>query len=423
MKYRSKFYSLTDSLRSHVEQHSIIEVMVVTAYLFWSNPEATISATQRGEKALQNHFFEAFMQHELERYFDKESYQRLTLGEIFSFYLKLYEDFGKSKEQFSIVVAEWIFAADIKEQFESVDPGSSSQLMSEIAKLYGEGLVYDGAMGLGRLLYLLNPERFIGKEIMAHTAYLSRLLFTMLGREGDIQIEDALLTEESSYQADIVVSQPPLSMRLKPGINYDEKPYLLITGKVPSSRGDSLWIQESLYQVKEEGRVILQLPPGWFFRGGYDQALRQALIDRNWIETIIYLPQGLLNHTGINTNILILNKSKESATIRLIDTRELGRKGKLGKTYFTEEEVEEIVSLIESKKVGQYDFVKDVELLEIVKQEYNLDGNQYFSEELEIETLNIEKELKLLEKMFEDQQRKQQAFIKQIPYFIKNKGH
>lgn len=59
--------------------------------------------------------------------------------------------------------------------------------------------------------------------------------------------------------------------------------------------------------------------PGIFYRGGAEQKIRKYLVDGNFVEAVIQLPDNLFFGTSIATCILILAKNKPTTDVFFID--------------------------------------------------------------------------------------------------------
>ena len=59
--------------------------------------------------------------------------------------------------------------------------------------------------------------------------------------------------------------------------------------------------------------------PGVMYRGGAEQKIRKYLIDNNYIECVIQLPENLFFGTSIATCIMVLKKNKTENNILFID--------------------------------------------------------------------------------------------------------
>ena len=68
-----------------------------------------------------------------------------------------------------------------------------------------------------------------------------------------------------------------------------------------------------------DGTAAIVCFPGIMYRGGAEQKIRKYLIDNNYIECIIQLPDNLFYGTSIATCIMVLKKSKVDSQTLFID--------------------------------------------------------------------------------------------------------
>ncbi len=81
-------------------------------------------------------------------------------------------------------------------------------------------------------------------------------------------------------------------------------------GIPPRSYGDLAFLQHMLSVLKQNGKMGIVLPHGVLFRGSSEGKIREALLQNDFIEAIIGLPEKLFYNTGIPASIIIINKSK-----------------------------------------------------------------------------------------------------------------
>ncbi|GGZ94780.1 hypothetical protein DC083_06580 [Ignatzschineria ureiclastica] len=466
LKSEAILFGLISEFRGTVPIEDATEIIMSSAYLFWQDPDQAIDALESGEKRLQSYLFEACQTLCKERRLPlkAEYYRQIPCSGLIESYRQIYQQCDANRLNFAHFVAEGIYTGvTIENRRHSGDLDSSSipYLMRSIARLYPHQKVYDGVCGFGRLLYLLNPPSFIARDIVPINVALTQLLFEMLARKGCFLVGDTLMGADSVNQAtdqsvenasqqeaeqevpeesapvretiveplgiDMVISQPPL------GIQIDSKlltalakvPYLLIDDPISSRASDSLWIQEALYQTHESGRVILHIAPGWSYRAGYDLALRKELLERNWVEALIYLPGSMMSYTGIESNILILNRAKKVNTIRLIDGRSLGFiSSKKRYRIFSEADIKQITTRLQASDLSEVqasdtnsNFALDIPLSEIRKKNYDLSATHYFSKIERLELTSIAEEKRKLLQLSDQCQKLQaefQALVEEI---------
>ena len=106
------------------------------------------------------------------------------------------------------------------------------------------------------------------------------------------------------------------------------------------------------------------------YRGGAEKKIRQYLIDNNYIDCIIQLPDNLFYGTSIAPCIMVLKKSKSENNTLFIDASEEFVKV-TNNNKLTQDNIEHILDAFKARKDIPY-FSKLVPNSEIAKQDYNL---------------------------------------------------
>jgi type I restriction enzyme M protein len=78
----------------------------------------------------------------------------------------------------------------------------------------------------------------------------------------------------------------------------------------PKNTADWAWIQHMLASAKEDGRVGIVVDNGCLFRGGSEKVIRSKIVEKDWVECVILLPEKLFYNTGAPGAIIIFNKNK-----------------------------------------------------------------------------------------------------------------
>lgn len=81
--------------------------------------------------------------------------------------------------------------------------------------------------------------------------------------------------------------------------------------------------------------------PGIFYRSGAEQVIRKYLVDNNFVDCVIALPDNLFFGTSISTNILILAKNKKENKTLFIDASG-ERKKETNNNILTEKNIKKI---------------------------------------------------------------------------------
>lgn len=393
-KPEEMMFNFMDNLRGAASSEKISEVILTACYLFWKDPIKAKVATQRGKGAIDLFFQESLQNNESIRALDLDLAMKGDLLEVFEGLSAVYDACGEDLKQWSAFILKGFYSGITLETSRHADlrieQGAIVPIMGQIARGYAPTTIYDGACGLGTLFYYWQPERLVARDLNCSTAKMASILFEMMGINADVKQQDTLAVSEESHCADLVMMQPPFGVRIDPkqleGLNY----LFNAEESIPSSGAESLWVQKALQQADDSGRVLLHLAPGWFFRGGYDQKVRQHLFDHNLVEAIIFLPGGFLTNTAIETNLLILNKAKKSSTVKLIDTKGFGSKQR-AQQVFSETEIAQVIDALFDDVEAEY--VKEVTLSEIRNHQYDIHSNQYFLQDLSLEVTSIAEEL------------------------------
>ena len=80
----------------------------------------------------------------------------------------------------------------------------------------------------------------------------------------------------------------------------------------PKSKADLAFIMHALSWLATDGTAAIVCFPGVMYRGGAEKKIRQYLIDNNFIDTIIQLPDNLFFGTSISTCIMELKNPRRT---------------------------------------------------------------------------------------------------------------
>ena len=166
----------------------------------------------------------------------------------------------------------------------------------------------------------------------------------------------------------------------------------------------------SLSWLATNGVASIVCFPGILYRGGAEQKIRKYLIDNNFVDCIIQLPDNLFFGTGIATCIMVLKKSKKDNNTLFIDaSKECIKVG--NNNQLAENNIENIVKMFKSRVDVEYT-AKLVSNKEIEDKDYNLSVSTYVEQEdtrehIDIDVLNKEiDEIVEREKLLRDEIKK-----------------
>ena len=286
-------------------------------------------------------------------------------------------------------------------------PQEVSELLTKLATVGKTQInkVYDPACGSGSLLLkaakILGKDNvrqgFFGQEINLTTYNLCRInmfLHDIDYDKFDIACEDTLLSPQhwDDEPFEVIVSNPPYSIKWKgdDDITLINDPRFAPAGVLaPKSKADLAFIMHSLAWLSTNGTAAIVCFPGVMYRGGAEKKIRQYLIDNNYVDCIIQLPDNLFFGTSIATCIMVLKKAKKDNCTLFIDaTKECIKITNSNK--LTEENIQNILDTFTERKDKDY-VSKLVSNETIAEGDYNLSVSTYVEQEDKREKVDIVK--------------------------------
>ncbi len=269
--------------------------------------------------------------------------------------------------------------------------------------------VYDPTCGSGSLLLQMKKqfdehiieEGFFGQEINMTNFNLSRMnMFLHNVNYNDFSIKrgDTLLNplHNDEKPFDAIVSNPPYSIKWvgdgDPTLINDER--FAPAGKLaPKSFADYAFIMHSLSYLSSKGRAAIVCFPGIFYRKGAERTIRKYLVDNNFVDCVIQLPENLFFGTSIATCILVMAKNKTENKILFIDASKEFKK-ETNNNILEEKNIATIVEEFRNRTDKEY-FSRYVDKSEIEDNDYNLSVSTYVEKEdtreiIDIKVLNKE---------------------------------
>ncbi len=212
--------------------------------------------------------------------------------------------------------------------------------------------VYDPAAGTGGMLMTalhhikeLNPAAIVnvfGQELNDETWAIAQSDLMMQDtdtgqmRNGNTLTQDAFPTDKFDY----ILANPPYGVDWKAYAApiKDEHAKQGFNGRFGAglprvSDGSFLFLQHMLSHMKPTGsRVGIVLSGSPLFSGqagSGESEIRRWILENDWLEGIVALPDQMFYNTGISTYVWILTNNKveeDRGTVKLIDARDLGTK-------------------------------------------------------------------------------------------------
>lgn len=284
-------------------------------------------------------------------------------------------------------------------------PQEVSELLARITTVGKTSVnkVYDPACGSGSLLLkfakILGAENvregFFGQEINITTYNLCRInmfLHDVGYDKFDIALGNTLTDPQhwNDEPFEAIVSNPPYSIKWEGEDNalLINDPRFAPAGVLaPKSKADLAFILHVLSWLSTNGTAAVVCFPGVMYRGGKEKKIRQYLIDNNFVDCVIQLPDNLFFGTTIATCIMVLKKCKQDSTVLFIDASaecvKVTNSNKL-----TDANAAKILDAFVKREDAAH-FARVVPHSEIAAQDYNLSVSTYVEQEDTREEIDI----------------------------------
>jgi len=260
-----------------------------------------------------------------------------------------------------------------------------------------EGMrVYDPTAGSGGMLiqarqYIAdhgaNPANIslYGQEMNLSTWAICRMNMILHGiMNADIAKGDTIREPKHTKGGELmtfdrVIANPPFSLDNWGLETVQNDPWGRFPfGLPPKGRGDLAFVQHMIASLNGEGMLGVVMPHGVLFRGGGEQAIRQGIIKRDFLEAVIGLPSNLFYGAGIPACILVINRRKpkdRKGKVLFVNSELEFEEGK-NQNRLREEDIAKIVATFEAfADVRRYAHVATVE--EIEANDFNLNIRRY----------------------------------------------
>ena len=286
-------------------------------------------------------------------------------------------------------------------------PQEVSELLTRLAIVGKTSVnkVYDPACGSGSLLLksakILGKDNvrngFYGQEINITTYNLCRINMFLHDIDYDkfnIACEDTLVSPQhwDNEPFEVIVSNPPYSIKWAGDDNavlINDPRYSPAGVLAPKGNADYAFIMHSLSWLATNGTAAIVCFPGIFTRTNTkaEPKIRKYLVDNNFIDCIIQLPNNLFFGTDIATCVMVLKKNKKDNNTLFIDaTKECIKV--TNNNQLTEQNINNIIKIFESREDLEY-IAKLVSSKEIAENDYNLSVSTYVEKEDTREKIDI----------------------------------
>jgi len=368
--------------------------------------------------------------------------------------ITLFDKYDFSKIDYDIIgdAYQWLlfkFAPSKAKEGENYTPYEVIKLMVRLMDPEDHSIIVDPACGSAAMLiesyrYVkekLNGEepriKLYGQDINEKTVAIAKINLLLHNIRTDVKIlsGDSLINPEflknieeklNRNTADYAIANPPWNQKGygEEKLGKPELKKIYKYGYPPNNSADWAWIQLLLYSAEKKAVVVID--QGALFRGGKEKKIRSEIVDKDFIEAVILLPEKLFFNTNAPGVIIVFNKNKPAE-----------RKGKIlfinaSNEYEPHPEVKKLNKLGEKhieKIVKTYREFKDIEgfskvvsLEDVKANDYNLNVTLYVTPPIETEEIDLEKELQELlelETQTEETMKKVLDYTRQIVQALK----
>ena len=281
------------------------------------------------------------------------------------------------------------FASDAgKKGGEFYTPSEVSTLLAKLVGATDGDRIYDPTCGSGSLLIKAAKEvgtqnfRLYGQERNGQTQALAKMnMFLHEINDAVIEWGDTLrnplhLENERLMKFEKIVSNPPFSLDKWGAEDLKDDTYGRFSmGLPPKSKGDYAFISHILASLNENGTAGIILPHGVLFRAASEGKIRKQIIENNWLDAVIGLPENLFFGAGIAACILIFKKHKTDKSIIFIDASKDYEKGK-NQNILREKDINKIEKAYQNRlEIDKYCHIASYE--EVCDNEFNLNMPRY----------------------------------------------
>ena len=302
-------------------------------------------------------------------------------------------------DEISAVDMGYIFEELVRKFSESYDEHAGAQftardiiyLMAEILvapkknDLKDEGItasMYDMAMGTSQMLDCLSEKLLLidedaqltefGQELNEQTYAIAKANMLIKGGDAENMKHGNTLSDDkfSGYKFDYIISNPPFGIEWKnekAAVEAEHKKGDLGRfGAGLPAIGDSqqLFVLNGVAKLKDTGRMAIIQNGSPLFKGDAgsgESNIRGYLIENDWLEAIIQIPNDMFYNTGIATYIWVVSKNKaveRAGKVQLIDASKCSvkRRKPLGnkRNEFTDECINLIARAYEAFSNGVF---------------------------------------------------------------------
>lgn len=289
-----------------------------------------------------------------------------------------------------------------------------------------EGTVFDPACGSGGMFIQSesysdrgNALSFYGQENVEMTLRLGKMNVLLHGINAEIRLGDSLLNDQyPDLKADYVIANPPFNVDTW-GAERISKDDPRLIGPVTNANANYMWMQHFLYHLKEGGTAGYVMASGAMTTNiTGEKEVRQKLVDGQYIDCIVQLPEKLFFTTGIPCCLFFLSKNRKGKKgfrerqneILFVDARKLGSLVSRRQKAFSKEEINKIATAyhefrnMDGKFIEEKGFASIATIEDVKNNNYKLTPGIYVgTPEVEEDDIEFEERMEELTNILREQ--------------------
>lgn len=223
------------------------------------------------------------------------------------------------------------------------------------------GSVYNPYAGVGSYGAALNPNcKYYGQETSDWNV-VGILNLLINGKENYVlEKEDSVSRWKGEDNYDYIISTPPFKVKCNSKYHFCDIDFLIHASK--DAKEKAIGIFRSGICFSKNSLISKSIV---------------ELVEKDWVEYVISLPQGIFSTTGIQTVMLVINKSKNiKGRVRFVDASDCLKKDERSKTLC----INSVWNLV-TCSMSKSDYVIDVNISDIKDNGYVLSPEFYLSDD------------------------------------------
>lgn len=349
---------------------------------------------------------------ELKGLFDKnynrEEIDQYKLGMVVSEFSNV--DLSKMGEDIIGRTYEYFLGEFFKKQGqkggEFYTPMSIVDLMVKIVKPT-KGKLYDPTAGTGGMLVQArqniidnggNADELVayGQEYQDKTWKLSKINLLLHGfNVNNVKLgakaADTFTNDQHAGETfDYILANPPFNVKSWGYEKLLEDPRFRELGMPPKGNANYAFLSHMIFKLNKEGRGATVLANGSLSSSGKDEyEIRKKMVDKNYIDAIIVLPDKLFYTVGIPACIWVFNKKKVNKNILMIDGSKVEGKMLSKKVReLTKDDIQAFINVYNDHSIGKNvdvkGFAKTITIDDLVTNDFSFVPGRYVDSVVEV---------------------------------------